>query len=100
VVVTRGKLIVGVLRVNTNLRQTVSAAARNVKMAELAQRNFTIVRPGEVVFDVIARLWRHGAVMGIVTDGPGRPRAHNVIGVITKEHIADEVASSVRMYPR
>jgi CIC family chloride channel protein len=100
VVVTRGKLIVGVLRVNTNLRQTVSAAASDVKMGALAQRNFTIVRPGEVVFDVIARLRRRGAVMGIVADGPGRPRAGNVVGVITKEHIADEVANSVRMYPR
>jgi CIC family chloride channel protein len=39
-------------------------------------------------------------VMGIVADGPGRPRAGNVVGVITKEHIADEVANSVRMYPR
>ena len=98
--VTRGRLIVGVLRVNTNLRQTVSAAASDVRMGELAQRNFTIVRPGEVVFDVISRLWRRGAVMGIVAEGMGRPRAEKVIGVITKEHIADEVASSVRMYPR
>ncbi len=38
--------------------------------------------------------------MGVVVEGPGLPRADNVIGVITKEHIADEVASSVRMYPR
>ena len=100
VVVTRGRLIVGVLRVNTNLRQTVSAAASDVKMGELAQRNFTIVRPQEVVFDVIARLGRRGAIMGIVVDCAGRPRAGNVIGVITKEHIADEVANSVRIYPR
>lgn len=42
------------------------------------------VLQGAVVFDVIVRLWRRG----------------NVIGLITKEHIADEVAGSVRMYPR
>ncbi len=53
---------------------------------------------GSVVFDVIARLSRRGAVMGVVVSGPGRPRADKVVGVITKEHIADEVASSVRMY--
>lgn len=100
VVVTRGKLIVGVLRVNTDLRQTVSTAASDVTMGALAQRNYTIARPDEVVFDVIARLRRRGAAMGIVADGPGRPRAGNVVGVITKEHIADEVASSVRIYPR
>ena len=38
--------------------------------------------------------------MGVVVDGTGRPRADDVVGVITKEHIADEVGRSVRMYPR
>ncbi len=100
VVVTRGNLIVGVLRVNTSLRRTVSAAAADVPMAALAQRNYTIVRKNDVVFDVIGRLSRRHATMGIVVDGPTRPRRDNVIGVITKEHIADEVANSVRMYGR
>ena len=101
VVVTRGKLIVGVLRVNTNLRLAVSAAASDVRESgALAQRNYTVVRADSAVFDVIARLSRRGAVMAIVVDGTGRPRADNVVGAITKEHIADEVASSVRMYPR
>jgi CIC family chloride channel protein len=100
VVVTRGNLIVGTLRVNTSLRRTVSMTATTVRMGTLAQRNFTIVRQGAVVFDVIARLWRRKATMGVVVDGKGRPRRGNVIGVITKEHIADEVAGSVRMYPR
>ena len=90
VVVTRGNLIAGALRVNTNLRQAVSAAVSDVPMGALAQRNFTIVRTGAVLFDVIARLWRRGT----------GPRADKVVGVITKEHIADEVASSVQMYPR
>jgi CIC family chloride channel protein len=100
VVVTRGNLIVGVLRVNTKLRQPVDTAARSVPMGVLAQRNFTIVRSGAAMFDVIVRLRRREAVMGVVVDGPGRPRADKVVGVISKEHIADEVASSVRMYPR
>ena len=100
VVVTRQRHIVGVLRVNIDLRQTVSSAARNVTMGEVAQRRFTIVRPTDVVFDVIVRLWRRKAMMGIVVEGRGPPRADMVIGVITKEHIADEVASNVRMYPR
>jgi CIC family chloride channel protein len=100
VVVTHGNHIVGALRVNTSLRQTVSAAASSVKMGELAQRNYTIVRKDAVVFDVIGRLWRRGGMMGVVVDGRGVPRRDNVVGVITKEHIADEVAASVRMYPR
>jgi CIC family chloride channel protein len=100
VVVTRGNLIVGVLRINTDLRRTVSAAGADVVMGTLARRNFTIVRQNAVMFDVISRFWRRQAVMGVVVDGSGVPRRHNVVGVITKEHIADEVASSVSMYPR
>jgi CIC family chloride channel protein len=100
VVVTRGNLISGVLRVNTSLRQTVSAAAATVKMGSLAQRNYTIVRKEAAVFDVIRRMWRRGATMGVVVDSPKLPRKDNVVGVITKELIADEVAASVRMYPR
>jgi CIC family chloride channel protein len=100
VVVTRGRLIVGVIRVNTDLRRTVSAAAHDVRMGSLARRNFTIVPTNAVMFDVIARLSRRRAMMGVVVEGGGRPRADNVIGVITKEHISDEVARSVRMYSR
>jgi CIC family chloride channel protein len=98
VVVTRGTLIVGVLRVNTGLRQTVSEAGCSVPMSSLMQRNFTIVRKNSVMFDVIARLRRRKAVMGVVVDGKRLPRSGDVVGVITKEHIADEVANSVRMY--
>jgi CIC family chloride channel protein len=99
-VITRGPLIVGVLRVNTDLRRTVSASASDVTMGTLARHNFTIVRTDSVVFDVISRLSRRRAAMGIVVQGRGRPRAENVVGVITREHIADEVANSVRMYSR
>jgi chloride channel protein, CIC family len=98
VVVTRGKLIVGALRVNTSLRRTVSAAGANTLMGALMQRDFTIVRKSAVMFDVIGRMRRRRAFMGIVVDGKGVPRNSDVVGVITKEHIADEVADSVRMY--
>ena len=38
--------------------------------------------------------------MAVVVQRSGRPRADNMLGVITKEHIADAVAQSVRIYPR
>jgi CIC family chloride channel protein len=100
VVISRGNLIVGVLRVNADLRRAVSATAHDVTMGALARRNFIIVRTDTVVFDIIARLSRRHAAMGIVVEGTGRPRANKVVGVITKENIADEVISSVRMYSR
>jgi chloride channel protein, CIC family len=100
VVVTRNRAIVGVIRVNTDLRRTVSGAGNDVRMGDVARRNFTIVREDAVMFDVIARLSRRRAVMAVVIPRSGRPRADNILGVITKEHIADAVAQSVRIYPR
>ena len=37
--------------------------------------------------------------MALVVRGRGVPRPGDVAGVITKEHVADSVASSVKMYP-
>jgi len=99
-VITRGPLIVGVLRVNTDLRRTVSNAGHAVTMGQLARHNFTIARADAAVFDIISRLTRRRATMAVVVEGQGRPRANNVVGVITKEHVADEVARSVQVYPR
>lgn len=35
----------------------------------------------------------------LVTRGRGVPRADDVLGVITKEHVADSVATSIEVYP-
>jgi CIC family chloride channel protein len=97
VVVTRGEQIVGVLRVNADLPRD---GGGHVSMGTLAVRRFTIAPQNEALFDVIFRLWGHNAIMAVVVKGTTRPRRENIVGVITKEQIADEVASSVRMYPR
>ena len=38
--------------------------------------------------------------MALVVAARGVPRPEDVLGVITKEHVADSVAASVKMYPR
>ena len=53
-----------------------------------------------MVFDVIERMWRKNATMAVVASGHGVPRGGDVIGAITKEHVADSVASSVQIYQR
>ena len=68
-------------------------------LREIASRNFTIVREDDIVFDVIQRIWRKHAAMALVVRGSGIPRPENVVGVITKEHVADSVANSVKVYP-
>ncbi len=99
VVVVEGHRILGVLRVNTALRQASEGAQTSIALRDIASRNFTVVREDDILFDVIQRLWRKQAVMALVMRGRGVPRPENVAGVITKEHVADSVASSVKVYP-
>jgi CIC family chloride channel protein len=99
IVVTKGDRIVGVLRVNTELRRGLEGAYSGVLLGDIAQKNFTIARAGDVVFDVVQRMTRHDAPMAIVTKGGGwLPRGKDVVGMISKEHIADSVADSIRPY--
>jgi CIC family chloride channel protein len=99
VVVTEGRRIAGVMRVNTALRAGSQSAAPSTPLSALASRDFTIVRAGDVAFDVIRRLWRKGAIMALVVPDLGIPRGDTVLGVITKEHVADSVAASINVYP-
>lgn len=99
IVVTEGNRILGVLRVNTGLRYPSGGALPTVALRDIVSRNFTIVRENDIVFDVIQRIWRRHAVMALVMRGRGVPRPEDISGVITKEHVADSVASSVKVYP-
>ena len=99
VVVSEGERILGVLRVNTALRTASESSLSGPAMRELAGRDFAIVREDDIMFDVIRRIWRRRAGVALVVRGRGVPRARDVAGVITKEHVADSVAASVTVYP-
>jgi CIC family chloride channel protein len=101
VVVTDKDHIYGVIRVNTGLRRGLEAAQTGLSLGDVASRNFTVVTEDQTAFDVIRRIWRHNAIMAVVVRGAhGAPSASDVIGVITKEHVADSVADSIKAYPR
>ncbi|MGH7010308.1 MAG: chloride channel protein, partial [Caulobacteraceae bacterium] len=100
VVVTDKGRIFGVIRINMGLRRGLASAETGVKLRDVASRNFTLVDGDDVAFDVIERMWRKGAIMAVVVQGRGIPRPNDVIGVITKEHVADSVADSVNLYSR
>ena len=99
VVVTDRGRIFGVLRVNTGLQRGLTGRHTGVTLGDVASRHFTVVGEDAVVFDVISRIWRKGAIMAVVARGRGVPHADDIAGVITKEHVADSVAESVRIYP-
>jgi len=96
VVVTRDNKVIGGLRVNTDLRRTLGVAAGDVKLGDLVRPRFILVQADEVAFDVITRMWDRKATMAIVVSRDGGPE--HVLGVVTKDHIADTVASSVQIY--
>lgn len=100
VVVTDKGHLFGVIRVNLGLRRGLESANTGVKLGDVANRNFTVVREDETAFDVIRRMWRRDAIMAVVVRGRGVPRGGDVVGVITKEHVADSVADSVKAYPQ
>jgi len=100
VVVTEKGHLFGVIRVNTGLRRGLETANTGVSLGDVANRNFTVVREDETAFGVIRRMWRRKAIMAVVVRGRGVPRGSDVAGVITKEHVADSVADSVKAYPQ
>jgi hypothetical protein len=67
VVVTRGNHIVGVVRINTGLRRGLEGAYSGVTLGDVAQRNFTLARENDIVFDIVQRMARHDASMAVVT---------------------------------
>jgi chloride channel protein, CIC family len=98
-VLADGKRIAGVLRVNTSLRRGLETGFTGAALEEVASRNFTIAREDDIMFDVIRRMWRHGATMAVVVRKTrGVPHMEDVIGVISKEHVADSVAEGIRPY--
>ncbi|MEO8758377.1 MAG: chloride channel protein [Devosia sp.] len=100
VVVVKGDQIVGVIRVNTGLRRGLQSTQTGVTLGDVASRDFTIVGEDLVASDIIARMWRKDALMAVVVTGHGVPRASDVAGVITREHVANSVAEGLKIYPR
>ncbi len=98
VVVTRGNRIVGVVRINVGLRRGSEAAYAGVTLGAVAQRNFTLARENDIVFDVLQRMSRHNAAMAVVAKTGGRWRPAEIVGIISKEHVADSVAESIKPF--
>ncbi len=99
VVVTRANRIFGVLRINATLRRGLEQVHAGVTLGEAAQQNFTIVRENEAGIRVIRRLARKRAQMAVVVRDRRVPRPADILGVITKEHVADSVTDSIQIYP-
>ena len=98
IVVTRGNHIAGVVRVNTGLRRGLEQAYGGVRLGDVAQRNFTIAREDDIMFDVVHRMSRREAAMAVVVKDKSRGRPADVVGVVSKEDVADFVAESIKPF--
>ena len=98
VVVTRGERLVGVIRVNMELHCGVEQADPGVRVGDIAQKNFVIAHENDVMFDIVSHMARRRASTTVVIADKLRPRAQNVVGIITREHIGDSVAEGLRPY--
>jgi chloride channel protein, CIC family len=100
VVVTRGNHIAGVVRVNTSLRRGIEQSYSGVRLGDVVQDNFTIARESDIIFDVVQRLTRRDAIMAIVVKDRSRARPSDVVGIISKDQIADSVGASIKPFDR
>ncbi len=73
-------------------RESVNNPDRPVE--DFVEKRLVVCRDVDLLSLVLARLKRHGAGAAIVFTGTHRPRASDVVGVITKRAIADAVIDS------
>jgi len=100
VVVIKGSHVFGVISINTRLRRGLEDRHTGVSLGDIASRDFTIVGTDMIASDVIQRIWRKNAFMAVVVRGRGVPREADVVGVVTREHVANSVAEGLKIYPR
>ena len=98
VVVTRGQRIAGAAASMPVCVAVLKLLIRESPMGDIAQRNFTLARENDIAFDIVQRMGRHDAAMAIVTKAGGKWRPGEIIGIISKEHVADSVVESIRPF--
>ena len=98
VVVTRGNHIAGVVRVNTSLRRGIEETYSGIRLGDVVHENFTVARESDIMFDVVQRITRRDAVMAIVIKDRSRGRPADVVGIISKDQIADSVGASIKPF--
>jgi chloride channel protein, CIC family len=93
IVVEREGRIVGLIPPRSGL-WVESQTNPDVLVERFVERRAVICRDEDLLSLVFARLKRHRAGAAIVFRGASRPRVNDVVGIITKRAIADEVIGS------
>ena len=79
--------------------QAAEEAQSAATLRVIANCGFCVVRERDVFFNVIRHMRHRRAEIAVVVNDRGGLRASNVAGLITKEQVADSVASSILVFP-
>ena len=93
IIVERDGRIVGLVPPRSGLWRE-SQGNPNLLVERFVESRVVICRDDDLVSRVLARLRRHRSSAAIVFHGADRPRASDIVGVITKRAIADTVIDS------
>jgi CIC family chloride channel protein len=93
IIVERDGRIVGLIPPRSGLWRE-SQGNPKLLVERFVERRAVICRDDDLLSRVLARLRRHRSGAAIVFHGSGRPRARDIVGVITKRAIADTVIDS------
>jgi CIC family chloride channel protein len=93
IIVERDGRIVGLIPPRSGLWRQ-SQGNPDLLVETFVESRLVICREDDLLSRVLARLRRHRSGAAIVFRGPDRPRARDIVGVITKRAIADTVIDS------
>jgi len=99
VVATREGKITGVLSLDDELRRLLRLEAADQPLRRLARTDFTIIREADVAFDIIRGFREGDASIAIVVGHDAGQPTDRVLGVITRDHVAEMVARAIDIYP-
>lgn len=101
-VVTRDGKICGVLSVEAAFRHALGKAGDDIRLKDVVKREFAIAQEDDTMFLVLRRMHNRKADMAVVVRGTGvwkgMPVGEEVLGVISKNRVANAVIESVLPY--
>lgn len=84
-------------QVSSVLPEAMVLSSANESLSYVAKFDFIVVGEKDVIHEIIQRMWHEKAEMAIVTSGVAAQslRGTDVVGVITKTQLADNMANTV-----
>ena len=101
-VVTKADEISGVQTVDAAIRRGLKRSPTDLTLGQIVKPEFAIAQEDDTMFHVLRRMHDRKADMAVVVKGTGvwngMPQGEDVLGVISKDRIADSVIASVLPY--